>query len=90
MPAIQPRCGQAADTSEPEFCVEGCDCPTGLLLHENKCILPSDCPCTYHSKIYQNGDTIPNDCNSWWVILMSVFLLESLSLNKFPRNKSEL
>ncbi|KAA0190908.1 hypothetical protein HAZT_HAZT005302, partial [Hyalella azteca] len=64
MAAIEPRCGQAAEATEPEFCVEGCGCPSGTVLMDNKCILPQDCPCTYHNKTYGTGDTIPNDCNT--------------------------
>ncbi|KAK4325807.1 hypothetical protein Pmani_003587 [Petrolisthes manimaculis] len=65
MPAIQSRCGQPAESERPEFCVEGCDCPSGLvLLHGETCIPTTDCPCTYRDKEYQPGATIPNDCNS--------------------------
>ncbi|XP_071530009.1 uncharacterized protein [Panulirus ornatus] len=64
MSAIQPRCGQPSDSVRPDFCVEGCDCPGGLVLHKGLCIPAQDCPCTYHDKEYSAGDTIPNDCNS--------------------------
>ncbi|KAK7083100.1 hypothetical protein SK128_014119 [Halocaridina rubra] len=64
MSAIQPRCGQPSEIVRPEFCVEGCDCPGELVLHEGKCINAKDCPCTYRNKAYSAGDTIPNDCNS--------------------------
>ncbi|MPC07650.1 SCO-spondin [Portunus trituberculatus] len=65
MSAIQARCGQPAETVQPDFCVEGCDCPPGLVLHGDVCVRAEDCPCTYHDKEYNAGDSIPNDCNSW-------------------------
>nr|XP_045582104.1 hemocytin-like isoform X3 [Procambarus clarkii] len=64
MQASQTRCGQAEDEEWPEFCVEGCDCPPSLLLHNGRCINPSNCPCTYHNKQYNIGDIVFNDCNS--------------------------
>ncbi|KAG7174163.1 Mucin-5AC-like 1 [Homarus americanus] len=64
MSTIQSRCGQPSDGVAPDFCVEGCDCPEGLMLHQDLCIPASDCPCTYRNKEYSAGDTIPNDCNS--------------------------
>uniref|UniRef100_A0A0P4W0M8 VWFD domain-containing protein n=1 Tax=Scylla olivacea TaxID=85551 RepID=A0A0P4W0M8_SCYOL len=64
MSAIQARCGQPAETVQPDFCVEGCDCPPGLVLHGDVCVRSEDCPCTYHDKEYNAGDNIPNDCNS--------------------------
>ena len=68
MPTIQAACGQAGETSKPDFCFEGCDCIDGLVMDDTgKCIDPSTCPCTYHNKLYSAGSTIPNDCNSWYV-----------------------
>ncbi|CAL4060988.1 unnamed protein product, partial [Meganyctiphanes norvegica] len=64
MSTIPSRCGQPAYLAQPEFCVEGCDCPEGLVRHEDACIPIADCPCTYRNKTYSTGQTIPNDCNS--------------------------
>ena len=65
MSTIQERCGQPAEAVQPDFCVEGCDCPPGLVLHGDVCVQAEDCPCTYHDKEYNAGDSIPNDCNTW-------------------------
>ncbi|XP_071530011.1 hemocytin-like isoform X2 [Panulirus ornatus] len=62
MSAIQPRCGQPTANVRPDFCVEGCDCPEGLVLHRGLCIPTKDCPCTHHNKEYSPGETMFKDC----------------------------
>lgn len=55
--------GQSIQTAD--FCVEGCFCPKDSALHEGRCVPRSTCPCTYGGKVYQSGQQIPNDCNTW-------------------------
>ncbi|XP_076819623.1 von Willebrand factor-like [Clavelina lepadiformis] len=45
------------------LCVSGCGCPHGYVRHEEKCILPHNCPCFHNNKGYENGSLIEVDCN---------------------------
>ncbi len=67
-PASDETChsaGAVAVSSESAFCVEGCSCPPGSVLHDGKCIRRSSCPCTLHNQLHQPGAQVPNDCNTW-------------------------
>nr|XP_047137084.1 SCO-spondin isoform X2 [Hydra vulgaris] len=45
-------------------CADGCFCPDNLVLHDNKCIEPSQCPCDHNKKIYMSGSKINRECNN--------------------------
>lgn len=75
---VYQMCGPISDetcsgpvTAEPvrptDLCVEGCYCPKGSALHKDHCISRSQCPCTLRQKMYQPGEQVPNDCNTWLV-----------------------
>ena len=42
-----------------ESCVEGCNCPEGLVLNSlNVCVPPSSCPCLNQGRWYEAGTSI--------------------------------
>ena len=43
----------------------GCECPGGMVEHEDKCIDPMECPCVYLGTFYDEGDTVHMDCKEW-------------------------
>ncbi|CAH0555063.1 unnamed protein product [Brassicogethes aeneus] len=61
----QPVCGGVTlPTNKGTDCIEGCFCPNGTVLHENKCIVKEECPCKFRGKYFLPGSTIPKDCNT--------------------------
>ncbi|XP_056594756.1 SCO-spondin [Triplophysa dalaica] len=45
--------------------VHGCVCPEGtVLLDDNQCVTPDECPCHHNGKLYFTNDTISKDCNT--------------------------
>lgn len=64
-PRIQPTCGFDIDSNiNDEDCEEGCFCPKGFLMHEDKCILQEECPCRLRGKLFQPGASVAKDCNT--------------------------
>lgn len=62
---VQPVCGASVELPEdPGTCVEGCYCPEGTVLHENKCITKDHCPCRLRGKSFAPGASVPKDCNT--------------------------
>ena len=53
-------CGSAQDENDldPDFCVEGCYCPTGTSLSNGMCIPDASCPCMYNGKEFQSDSEI--------------------------------
>ncbi|XP_028610247.1 von Willebrand factor [Grammomys surdaster] len=45
-------------------CVDGCDCPEGELLDEDRCVQSSDCSCVNAGKRYPPGTSLSRDCNT--------------------------
>jgi von Willebrand factor len=64
--AGQPVCGASTEEEEDsgEGCVEGCYCPEGTVLHENRCITRDKCPCMLRTKIFPPGAEVPKECNT--------------------------
>ncbi|EFA10333.2 hemocytin [Tribolium castaneum] len=62
-PGGQPVCGSTTEHSE-EGCVEGCYCPPGTVLHDNKCITRDKCPCRLRTKQFPPGAEVPKECNT--------------------------
>ncbi|XP_050302983.1 hemocytin [Anthonomus grandis grandis] len=61
----QQMCGDVSSlVDEEDSCVEGCYCPEGTVLHDNKCILKDQCPCTYRGKSFPPGASISKKCNT--------------------------
>lgn len=64
----QAVCGQLneklSDNIDDDRCVEGCYCPDGLVLHEQKCIRHEQCPCRLRGKYFEPGTQVPKDCNT--------------------------
>ena len=60
-------CGSAEDEDDinPEFCVEGCYCPSGTSLSHGVCVPDTSCPCLYNGKEFNSGSEIKQDCNLW-------------------------
>ncbi|XP_043682227.1 hemocytin isoform X2 [Vespula pensylvanica] len=64
-PRTQPSCGFDIDSNiNDEDCEEGCFCPKGFLMHEDKCILQEECPCRLRGKLFQPGASVAKDCNT--------------------------
>lgn len=61
----QAVCGAAVEIEDAdENCVEGCYCPEGTVLHDNKCITKDKCPCQLRGKSFPAGSSVPKDCNT--------------------------
>lgn len=49
-------------------CTSGCMCPDGLVSDGlGGCINETSCPCLHNGKVYQPGQTLTVDCNTWFV-----------------------
>ncbi|XP_076800960.1 uncharacterized protein LOC143445613 isoform X3 [Clavelina lepadiformis] len=59
----QRTCDNMDMACERDQCHEGCGCPVGLVLDNDKCIAPESCPCTERGKSYSEGKWIKRDCN---------------------------
>lgn len=43
-------------------------CPEGLLSDgKGGCINETSCPCQHNGQLYQPGETLTDDCNTWFV-----------------------
>lgn len=60
----QTVCGAAVEKPEEGVCEEGCYCPPGRILHNNKCITKDKCPCRLRGKSYPAGTSVPKECNT--------------------------
>lgn len=61
----QETCGASVNlVKEGEICEEGCYCPSGTVLHQNKCITRDECPCRLRGKDFPPGAVVPKNCNS--------------------------
>lgn len=61
----QPACGASVELPEDKTtCVEGCYCPEGTVVHDNKCITRDKCPCMLRGKSFAPGASVPKDCNT--------------------------
>ncbi|XP_077125438.1 SCO-spondin-like [Ranitomeya variabilis] len=53
------------DTGDPNrMCQPGCYCQGEKVLLSNRCIPPTDCPCTNDGALYGPGDLVQQDCNN--------------------------
>lgn len=54
--------------STPADCRPGCQCKKGYMLDTvaKKCIKPEECPCHHGGRSYPDGETMQEDCNTWW------------------------
>nr|XP_032822651.1 SCO-spondin-like [Petromyzon marinus] len=52
----------------PDACAEqrhsGCGCPEGLVLLDDRCVPPSECPCHHNGMEYFSNSTIQKECNT--------------------------
>ena len=55
----------ACDQNE---CTEGCGCPEGQVLENDRCVDVNSCGCKFNEQTYKNGMWIRKDCNYWWDI----------------------
>ncbi len=53
----------------PMQCTEGCHCPNGTVLHDGKCVTPSQCPCFVNGVSHPPGSFIISSCQTWYVFL---------------------
>ncbi|CAB3386136.1 Hypothetical predicted protein [Cloeon dipterum] len=64
-PAAQATCTSPSETHQAaEFCVEGCFCPEGTVRHHDTCVAKDQCPCQYKRRLFPNGKTISQKCNT--------------------------
>ncbi|XP_044126433.1 otogelin [Bufo gargarizans] len=45
-------------------CVDGCYCPEGMVLENETCVHPSECPCDFHGVPRQAGTVVQDQCNN--------------------------
>lgn len=67
-PPCPPTCNDQEPTCQQERCVDGCHCPEGTVLENGQCITVDKCPCHHGERIYASGQTMEEDCNTWYVI----------------------
>lgn len=49
-------------------CTSGCVCPDGLVSDgAGGCINETSCPCVHSGQLYQPGESLTVDCNTWCV-----------------------
>jgi len=67
-PSSQETCKSVtlpAPTSITDSCEEGCYCPVGTVLHDHQCVSREQCPCQLRGRMFQPGEKVPKDCNTW-------------------------
>ncbi|XP_068790174.1 SCO-spondin-like [Struthio camelus] len=61
-------CLRTCDSAQPDgTCAglsDGCVCPPGTVLLDERCVPPERCPCHHNGRRYQPNDTIVTDCNT--------------------------
>ena len=55
----------AAAVVSSGVCEEGCYCPVGTVLHDQKCVQREQCPCQLRGRWFQPGQKVPKECNTW-------------------------
>ncbi|KAK5644463.1 hypothetical protein RI129_005763 [Pyrocoelia pectoralis] len=60
----EPKGALCGNVTENDSCEEGCYCPEGFILHNDKCIERKDCPCQHRGKEMPSGSTISKICNT--------------------------
>uniref|UniRef100_H9GNM8 SCO-spondin n=1 Tax=Anolis carolinensis TaxID=28377 RepID=H9GNM8_ANOCA len=55
---------EPADHCETLSCVEGCFCPEGKVLHGDRCIDPSECPCYWEGTLFPLGALVMQECRN--------------------------
>ncbi|XP_063233046.1 hemocytin isoform X2 [Bacillus rossius redtenbacheri] len=64
-PNVVATCGSANELSaSADRCEEGCYCPEGTVLHDQRCILKERCPCQLRGRTFAPGESIPKGCNT--------------------------
>ncbi|XP_015177061.1 PREDICTED: hemocytin [Polistes dominula] len=64
-PKAQPSCGSDIEFNINDAdCEEGCFCPKGTLMHEDKCVPQEECPCRLRGKLFHPGASVAKDCNT--------------------------
>ncbi|KAM4026917.1 LOW QUALITY PROTEIN: SCO-spondin-like [Anomaloglossus baeobatrachus] len=63
-PASCASVGSYEDGQCRDECVSGCECPSGLLLEDGRCVRVEECPCYHRRQRYSAGEVIKQRCNS--------------------------
>ncbi|CAN7939999.1 unnamed protein product [Ixodes hexagonus] len=63
-PACRPTCSDPEPACSVNQCVSGCHCPEGTLWQHDRCVVPSECGCSYRGRDYKSGERVDQDCNS--------------------------
>lgn len=65
-PPCPQTCRNVGEDPEPycqdAHCLEGCFCPQGTVLDNNRCVPATNCPCIYKGKEYPAASIIYNNC----------------------------
>ncbi|XP_071944579.1 SCO-spondin-like [Antedon mediterranea] len=68
--ACGPVCQEKCDERHPipeEYCtgcVEGCFCPSGMVLRGQECVPAEECPCEHNNVIYPTGSSFSINCKN--------------------------
>ncbi|KAJ9596531.1 hypothetical protein L9F63_012430, partial [Diploptera punctata] len=54
----------AVTLASTHICEEGCYCPIGTVLHDQRCVEREQCPCQLRSRWFQPGQKVPKGCNT--------------------------
>jgi integrin beta 3 len=54
-------------SSTTALCRPGCTCKEGFVLDSilKQCVLPDQCSCHHSGRVFQDGERIQEDCNTW-------------------------
>uniref|UniRef100_A0A1Y1MR36 VWFD domain-containing protein n=3 Tax=Photinus pyralis TaxID=7054 RepID=A0A1Y1MR36_PHOPY len=61
--ACAPKGAVCGEEEQSAKCEEGCYCPEGMVLHNDKCISRTDCPCKFRGKEVLSGISVSKGCN---------------------------
>ncbi|XP_075914966.1 von Willebrand factor-like isoform X3 [Petromyzon marinus] len=64
-PCVRSCASLHASLECPDACLQGCQCPEGMVLHDSKCIPDKLCPCLLHGQPHAAGQKVSMGCTEW-------------------------